>query len=421
MKVLLVVHQYLPFHRAGTEIYTHSLAKELERRGHQVLVYCHEARLDGQGISFLVELYDGVRVRRVAAFAKREFLPWRRFQRTFLNPRIEADYAQVLEAWNPDVVHVQHLKDLSVGILEKTAARGVPLVMTLHDYWALCPNAQAIRPDGTICRWPHPQLSCVCCAAWRVGLPVLRFAAPLVMPLFWQRARCVREQLERVDRFISPSQFLLRRYVEAGFSPPKFFMLENGFDYKRLGSLVLRRKGWRGHYAYIGSLAWQKGVHILIRAFTRLEARNIRLRIRGNLETFPEYVRSLREQAGGDERISFEGELAENRIGEALAWADYLVVPSLWWENSPVTIQEAYAAGVPVIASQVGALQEKVFPGITGLLFHPGDVEDLVKVLRQTVGNQELFAALQAQLPRPPSIEEHVDQLELIYKRLEKG
>lgn len=420
MKILFVVHQYLPRHRAGTEVYTHSLAKELARR-HQVLVYCHEPTLDGGTVPATEEIYDGVPVRRVAAFVGRPPSPWRAFLWSYRNPRIAQDYLATLETWRPDVVHVQHLKDLSVSILGETARRGIPLVMTLHDYWALCPNAQCVRPAGAICQGTHGRLECALCAAERLGQPALRLAAPALAPLFWARQRAIRRGLGHVHRFIAPSAFLRARYSAAGYPEDKILQWENGLDLERIQpALAEPRPAFRGHYAYIGSLAWQKGVHVLVEAFRRLGDTGAQLKVWGNPATFPDYARRLEQLAAGCPWISFPGELDETRIGEALAWADYLVVPSLWWENSPVTIQEAYAAGVPVIASNLGALAEKVRHERSGLLFAPGDVDDLERTLRRTWADPALGERLRRGAPAVVPMTEHVAMLEELYVTLAK-
>jgi glycosyltransferase involved in cell wall biosynthesis len=126
----------------------------------------------------------------------------------------------------------------------------------------------------------------------------------------------------------------------------------------------------------------------------------------------------LRDLAAGCPNISLEGEADDRGLDAALAWADYLVVPSLWWENSPVTIQEAFAAGVPVIASRLGALEEKVRDGVSGLLFEPGSVADLVRVLRRTSDEPELLPRLRAGIPPIVTIADHAAQLEALYAQV---
>jgi len=426
VRILYPVHQYLPRHTGGVEVYTHSLARTMAR-SHDVLVYCHEAALDGGALRHTEEEHEGVPVRRVAAYVAGEGRPgpWRTFSQGFQNRAILRDFVQTLGAFRPDVVHVQHLKDLSVGIPEASARVGVPVVMTLHDYWTLCANAQRVRPGGAICRGTHWWMECGRCAAHRIGSPALGLTAPLMAPLFWRRDRAVRGAVDRVSLLISPSAFLRDRLVEAGFPRGKICVLEHGLEPGRLGNLANRherapagRPGFRGHYAYIGSLAWQKGVHILVEAFAGLGAEDAELRVWGDPAVFPDYSGRLREVAGRCPRIRLEGPLPSGRVGDALAWADYLVVPSLWWENSPMTILEAYRAGVPVIASRLGALVEKVADGVSGLLFAPGDVADLRRVLRYTWERPDLLNGLRRALPRVKTMDEHARTMEDVYRQL---
>jgi len=422
VKILLTVHQYLPRQRAGTEVFTHSLAKRLAER-HEVLVYTHEATLDNSDWPGVTEEYDGVRVRRVAAWlGQHRVPPWQVFRYSYSNPLIEADFAKTLREFAPDMVHVQHLKDLSVGILEQTAQAGIPLLMTLHDYWALCPNAQFIRPDASICAGTHARLECGWCAAERLHAPWLRLAAPAMIPLFAVRDRAIRRQMAYVQRFIAPSEFLRQQYIRAGYPPEKIQHVENGIDLDRLKAAAQAPRGpLRGHYAYLGSIAWQKGVHVLVEAFRRLGDVGAELRIWGKLTAFPDYAAQLQEAARDCPWIKLEGELDHNQVSEALTWADYLVVPSVWWENAPSTIVEAYAAHVPVIVSRLGALTERVQEGETGFLFAPGDAEDLLRVIQHTLREPGLLEHLRTALPPVKSAEEYTREMEAIYYELRQG
>jgi len=421
MRILFPLHQYLPHHCAGTEVYTHSLARALNP-DHEVLVFCHEAAMDGGTRTRLRDEYDGIPVHRVPAWLDgRSPTPWQAFSLSYRNRLIEQELDRVLTSYRPDIVHVQHLKDVSAGCLGVVAKHGVPMLMTLHDYWSICPNAQRVRPDHTICQRTHARLECGLCAADRLGRPGLRFAAPLMMPLFWERQRFVRRQLCQVDRFVSPSYFLRDRYAEAGLDGERITVLENGLDTSRIAAATQQEKPpYRGHYAFIGSLAWQKGVHILLQAAHSLSELDIQVRIWGDLHTFPAYVHELISLAKAP-NVALCGAIPQARVGEALAWADYLITPSLWWENSPVTIQEAFAAGVPVIGSSLGAIPEKVRDGETGLLFAPGDASELAGVIRRTYQEPDLRDRLRAHLPPVMSIGEHVERIMAIYEELCHG
>jgi glycosyltransferase involved in cell wall biosynthesis len=125
--------------------------------------------------------------------------------------------------------------------------------------------------------------------------------------------------------------------------------------------------------AYIGSLAWQKGVHVLIEAFNHIPG-PATLTIYGDPEVFPEYSAQLQALAQSP-RIRFAGKLRRADLWTTLSEVDLIAVPSLWYENQPLTILEAFAANVPVIASNIGALPELVEDERTGWLVEPGDVD----------------------------------------------
>ncbi len=411
MRILYVVHQYLPRHQAGVEIYAHSLASEISRH-HEVAIYCREPAMSPAEDTHRDEIMDGVWVRRIAGEGAQT--PTGQFLSDFCNRRVAEAYGLALDAYQPDLVHVQHLKGLSATMLGETARRGIPVVMTLHDYWALCPNAQFVRPSQRICPGWRAGVACGICAMHHLGRPQLSALSPLMSPLFWLRQGVIRRQMRHVEGFICPSQFLRDQYVRAGYPAKRFQILENGLDLSPLADARSERTTPVGHYAYIGSLAWQKGVHTLVEAFRTMPAA-AELRIWGETRTFPDYVDRLREQIEGHGNIHLEGRLAREGIGAALAWADYLIVPSLWWENSPTVILEANAAGVPVIASRLGAMQEKVTDGISGLLFEAGDVQDLIRTLRRTLEEPDLWQSLRAGLPQVIGMPEHALQIESIY------
>ncbi len=170
------------------------------------------------------------------------------------------------------------------------------------------------------------------------------------------------------------------------------------------------------HFGFLGSLAWQKGVHVLVEAFNQLPV-EARLTVYGGDQAFPEYateVRALARHPG----IRFAGSLDYRRVGEALRDLDCLVAPSLWFENSPLVIQEAYAVGLPVVASRLGALEEKVVEGRTGRLFAPGNPDDLARVLGELMARPEQLRILAANLPPVIGIDEHAAALVEQYRTL---
>jgi glycosyltransferase involved in cell wall biosynthesis len=157
-----------------------------------------------------------------------------------------------------------------------------------------------------------------------------------------------------------------------------------------------RPPGARRRFGFVGTLAPHKGVHVLVEAFRGMESREASLDLYGSVTVQPAYVEELRRAAGGDARIRFRGSFREGEQARVLASVDALVVPSVWWENSPLVALEALAAGVPVIASAIGGLPEIVEHGRSGLLVPARDARALREALEDTAAGRRLGEELPA-------------------------
>jgi len=417
MRIALVVHKFPPASLGGTEIYTCNLARALSRR-HEVFVFHRD---DGEGNVFCEEWQEreGFRAWRVGrAFDASQASPAALFWDTFHNRDVEASFDRFLDEVQPQVVHFHHLMLLSYRLIDQAKRRGLPCLLTLHDYWFVCANSQLIWPDARTCKGKALGLNCVRCATARIGKPWMTAARLAIAPIFQLRDALVRRAALRADRLVAPSRFLINRYIADGFPAERFVLLENGLDVDRVRSSVRRSPAdGRLCVTYLGALAWQKGVHILVDAFRDLPPERATLRIFGNPDVFPEYAADLRRRANRANTL-FEGRLPNQQVGRVLAETDVLAVPSLWYENAPVVIQEARAAGVPVISSAHGALTEKVRDGVDGLLVPPGDVVAWRAALQRLVDEPGLLAHLRANVRPPMTMAEHVGRLESLYAQL---
>lgn len=416
MRILFTVHKYPPESLGGTEIYTLTLARALSTQGHGVTVFFPSPFVQSQTRE---TGDDGVALWRVPLPATRESEdPARQFWHTVRDQAIESAFEECLRDVQPDLVHFQHVQGVSARLIALAAA--YPRVVTLHDYWYFCANSQLIRPDQQPCKGPSwGNWNCVDCATARADLQFLRMARPLVALPFATRNRYLRQLCTQIDQFIAPSDFLRQQYIRQGWPAGKIITLENGMDRRRLleaESDKLLEPPTRPHFGFLGSLAWQKGVHLLIEAFNQLPEQ-ASLTIFGGDQAFPDYGAALRAQASHP-HIRFAGSLSYDDVGAALRQLDALVVPSLWYENSPLVIQEAYVMGVPVIASDLGALPEKVRDGQTGYLFPAGDSQALANCLQQCIDDPTRLSTLQPHLVLPPTVEEHASQVCMLYAKL---
>jgi glycosyltransferase involved in cell wall biosynthesis len=417
MRIAFTVHKLPPDSLGGTEIYTHSLAAALARRGCEIAIFCPQA-----GATKLIRATNREGVQIWAAplpTGRPRENPVSMFWHTFRDHAIEEAFCDFLVKTNPEVVHFQHVQGVSARLIELAA--GHPRIATLHDYWYFCANSQLVRPDRRPCAGPSPGCrNCVDCATSRADPAPLRLLRPLTaLPLAYRNAY-LRKMAGQIDLFISPSAFLRSQYAAQGFPGDKIVVLENGMDSRRLlhaPPLEKPAQRVRPHFGYLGAFAWQKGSHILVEAFNRLPEDAASLTLHGSEQTFPDYAAEVRA-AIRHPRARMAGPVPYEQVGGALRGFDALIVPSLWYENSPLVIQEAFVLGVPVIASNLGALTEKVQDGVTGRLFPAGDSAALAALLAEIAARPALLDEYRSHITPPPTIDEHAAAIARIYDSL---
>lgn len=423
MRILQVVHQFLPEYVGGTEVYVADLARRLRARGHEVAIFAG-GDAPGQGA------WDGLEVTRVPGGTRSPAGPVATFLATFHNPRAERVFLQTLARLQPQVVHFHHLLGLSTRLPALAKGAGAATCFTLHDYWFLCPKSQLLDYRGGLCQGPVLGLNCGVCAAERLGSLALAAGAPLVAPLFLLRQRRVRRAIATADVLFAPSRFLAQVAWRSGLPRERTVLVDFGLEESGDSPPQKdpRAPGDPLRVTYLGAIAPSKGVHVLVEACRLLvlsEAEGlahepVSVRIYGDLAAYPDYGASLRRRAQGL-GIRFMGAAAREQVPALLAETDVLVVPSLWYENAPLVVTEAFAAGVPVVASRVGALQEKVRDGVDGLLFPMGDAAALAGLLRQLAATPQLLERLRPQVRPQATRERHLDHMEQEYRALIAG
>jgi glycosyltransferase involved in cell wall biosynthesis len=206
--------------------------------------------------------------------------------------------------------------------------------------------------------------------------------------------------LARADAVIAPSRFLARMFEQNGFAGAALRIVPYGLEPDRIVRAEVARPRAPLRLAFAGVLSPWKGVHVAVEAVRRIRG-PLELTVHGRTREgmFQVYIDGVLARAAGDERIRFPGPFDRSRASSALAAADLLIVPSLWYENTPFVILEAFAAGVPVAASDLGGMREIVEPGVNGFLFPPGDVDALAALLSSLRDEPARLASL---TPRPP-------------------
>jgi glycosyltransferase involved in cell wall biosynthesis len=415
MRILHLVHQYPPDDLGGTELYTQQLATAQTARGHDVGVFFRRMA-DGRG----VESWREPAGPRVWAARSGVPAPHQRLRAAFGEAPLAQAWAAVVAAFQPDLVHVQHLLGLPTDCVTLLQTRGIPYVVTAHDYWWGCPNAQLLTNyDSTICAGPRLWVNCGRCALARSGLPSATPLGVAAAAPFALRQRRLTPILDRAGALIAPTRFVRDTYRALGLPVTRAVVIPHGI---RLPALLPARQRPDPpplplRVAYIGGIAPQKGVHVLIEAVNRLPDGAVELVVYGNLEGQPAYVRELRALLARPDDV-LAGPLPHADLWETLAGLDLVAVPTLWYETASLIVQEAFAAGVPVLGSRIGALTERVRDGVDGLLAPAGEVAAWSETLQRLSEAPAKLAQLRAGIQPVVSLEQHVDAILELYRSL---
>jgi len=435
MRILQVVHDFLPLHVAGVEVYTSLLSRFLSH-DHDVSILTSEVRPERPNLSLERREHMGMPVFELVNNHR-----FQSFEETYRHPEIDARLESVLDEVRPDVIHIQHLMNHSFGIVDAARKRGIPVLLTLHDHWLECANGgQRFRAEEGRCE----TLDARQCGACTAHMNRMGFASRSALARFEggqsrsratarmidlarrgagrvgaaRQARRIRarwkhvhEMADKVDLFISPSRYLRDEFVRFGFPETKVIHSDYGFDvdgFEMRGDLpeTVRKFG------FVGSLVPHKGVHILIQAFQRMP-RDATLEICGALHYSPFYAEGLQQNATHP-GVSFNGGYPPDRVPSFLREIDCLIVPSIWQENSPLTVHEGFMTGIPVVAARMGGMVELIDEG-GGLLYDPDDPGALHECLQRLYDEPGLGRRLGASAPQVKSIKENATELAQLY------
>lgn len=353
--------------------------------------------------------------------------------------RLAATYfRRILEKFEPDLVHFFHLNRLGTGLIEQAVQAGIPCFMTPTDFWALCPTGQLVLGNGSLCSGPSAYAgNCVKHLAQSTQRGLFRIIASLlptfgaylvarltqkkVLPAYPKREEVAAivsrlginiARLNQLSRLVVPNGFMSALLIRHGVLPNLIIQSAYGIDVT--SSEGVERRSLPQHplqVGFIGTPAPHKGCHVLIKAIKALPRGRAVLKIYGSMEDFPEYSRELKHLADNSDAIEFCGTFHNSKIGEVLASLDVLVVPSLWYENTPLVVYSAQAARCPVVASDFPGFSEVIRDEVNGLLFEAGNAEALAKQLSRLMDEPELATRLSSNSQPPKSTATYVDEL----------
>ncbi|WP_271753122.1 glycosyltransferase family 4 protein [Cohnella sp. JJ-181] len=400
LSILYLVHSFFPESFTGTEKFVLNMARSMQDKGHRVKVVTYSPSLAEDGANAVGDVfygeyaYEGV---PVLAYRHRTFDPESRFE--FGDPSLLAFADHVLEREQPSIVHIGHPMR-ALEFARSSQLRGIPYVITLTDYWTICPKSVMLYDNLQPCSGPEGGAACLA----RCRIPNVQDRLASLLPI-----------LESASLVLSPSAFLASM-VKSVFPALRVEVLPHGLRY---ASLLLNKKVYgKGSpltFVYGGSITEHKGVHVIIQAMSLVRSPRLRLNLYGT--GHPDYMRAMQEMASADPRIAFQGSYSEADLPRIYQESDVAVVPSVWYENYPFALIEALASGVPAVVSDIGGMAEKVRDGTNGLTFRAGNAGDLARQFKRILQSPALLNSLKRNLRRSPrrSVEDEAYAYENVY------
>lgn len=311
-----------------------------------------------------------------------------------------------LLAQRPDVVHIQHTHFIGLDLLSqiRRVLPGVPILYTLHEFLPICHrDGQMVRSfSSELCLEASPRRCNEC--------------FPDISPqAFFLRERFVARHMENVDLFIAPSAQLMDKYLRWGIDPQRIEVEEYGRLTPPVRAGEPQQTERPSNIGFFGQLSGFKGAKVMLEAMAMIDedckahlwlhGANFELQTPEFQAEFAAMHQKLRD------RVTFRGPYAHAELPKLMADLHWVVVPSVWWENSPLVIQEAFFHRRPVICSDVGGMAEKVRDGVDGVHFRVGDAFSLARAFERASSSPQLWRSLREGIREPHSMDAHVEKL----------
>ena len=406
-RILVIAHGHPDFSKGGGEIAAHNLFRACrDAPGVEAAWFLARADL-GRGAVGRISL------RRADEYLWEQGTPDVFTMRSANRFEVLGYFAELLRALRPTVVHLHHYLHLGLDILRviRQVDPRIRIVVTLHEYMAIClQNGQMVKRGSLKLCYRSDYEDCHRCFPERTPEE------------FWLRRQRFLRAFDLVDHFVAPSRFLRARYIAWGLEADRIGVIENGGGgCTALPPRPLGPGETRNRFAFFGQVNPYKGVSVLLAALNALpkaKRKSIALEIHGaNLETqtqdFRDGIEALRRPLEKEGVLDWIGPYEAEQLPGRMAGIDWVVVPSVWWENSPMVIQEAFALGRPVVTSDIGGMAEKVQDGVNGRHVQAGNVGAWSAALLELSQQTGEWDALRAGIVKPAThaqcAEQHLD------------
>jgi len=404
VKILQVITLFPPDFVGGATLACAALARGLADRGHAVEVFCGRPQGDAEPYAETTWEVDGIPVTGVNAAAGYDALA----PRSYRHPEVVPAFVRFLERTRPDVVHFHSIQALGGDLLAAAAERGIPVVVTMHDWWWWCARLFLVDQRDFVCPPRVESGRCHCAPGF---------------DLVGRRAH-LAAMLAHADRVLTPSRYLADAAIANGVPAARVAVCANGVA---TGAPRSRRRPGPIRFGYFGGPDHRmKGLPTLLAAADQMGCGGFELVLHvGGAPERRGLGRALADRVGAtvpiplgiDDRVVVAPAFAPSELANVLGGLDCLVVPSLMRESYSLVTREALAAGVPVITSDSGGPLEVVVPEKNGLVFATGEASDLARCMRRFVLEPGLGAQLAegAAATAIPTLAAQLDRLERVY------
>ena len=408
LRVLVMSHMDPRVSRGGAEIAAFQLYEQLGSRPgiKPFFIACAPGKIEGRdGVQFSQPFGEDNYVYTTHGFDHFKF--------SNPNPRLRKELAELLLSLAPDVVHLHHYTNfgLETLLVLRETLPDARIVLTLHEYLGICNHfgQMVTRPDFRLCEKAGPR-QCNGCF-------------PEISPQdFFLRELFIKRFFRLVDTFVAPSRFLADRYVAWGLDPAQVIVVENGVP--NVGQRIVGPYPSTDgpiRFGFFGQISKLKGIGVLMEAARHLDqaGSSIRIEVHGDHSGQPQQFQDefLRQLQDAPPNFHFLGPYSNDRVDRLMQSVHAVIVPSIWWENSPLVIQEAFANRRPVICSDIGGMAEKVRDGIDGFHFQAGSAWSLAALLGRLADEPDLLRNAHDRIVDPPGIEDCTNAMLDLYTR----
>jgi len=450
MKILHVVHQFLPYHHHGAEVSTYELASMQQKLGHKVSVVAGENSPHREPIFHEQEQYRELKVHRIF-FSPQTHNGWLK------HDGFGKLWSRILESEQPDIVHVQHLKNLSLSLVDITYEMNIPLVFTLRDYSLLCARFHLAQGNGTLCRTPDLESDCLQCMnqtrpmesgeilptafsllwnnignprSWKIlsRLASIRIRSERTYPPirlssledFVRRNDLVFARLQKCSRITAISKDTARRFESLASNRVSVTAVEQipdtrscVWEQRKAGNKPLR-------FGYIGKMSYVKGPHLLLQAFRNLPEKQAELHLFGgptrtNIRQLA-YWRRVKRLADWPGVHLHSEPFESTNINSVMRQIDVLISPSVCFETYGRVVAEALASGIPVICSDEGGPAGIIEPDVNGLTYPIADASALAQTMQRFLDEPDLLESMSALCRVPKMPDQYIDEVIALYE-----